>query len=108
MAKYIETANKARVQVEKILAMVPEEQRPAIAAELAHLFNLGFRCNPRAAMATIRFTAIRTAFKTAPVTIQQKTVPIFPGASKTFAALVVIPNGQTAEVAEVANADDEE
>ena len=87
MAKYMETAAKANEEAKKLMELIPDALRPAVAEHIARLVNLGFRCNPRAAHGTIRLNAVKAAVKGLPVKVSMKEVPKSFGTG-TFNALV--------------------
>ena len=70
MARYLETAAKANTVAKELLEMVPDGNRPAAAALMAKLVNLGFRCNPRAAQSTVRLNSVKTAMRGLPVEVR--------------------------------------
>jgi len=90
MAQYTITAGKANTQAKRLLEMIPEDQRPHAAVLIARVFNLGFRCNPRAAHHTIRLTATQIATRDLPVTVRMGLVK---GDRGTFNALQLEPVG---------------
>jgi hypothetical protein len=98
MAQYIQTATKAQQSVTELLALIPAESQPAAACLIARVFNAGFLCNPRAARATIRETAVRTAMRNAPVKCRLVERPKDNGPG-TYNALVTEPVHETADVA---------
>jgi hypothetical protein len=108
MARYLETAAKANKVAQNLLELVPEAARPAAAAMMAQLVNLGIRCNPRPAMSTVRLNAVRRAIQGLPVKVKMETVPIQnprPGGKTSFNALVVEAVG--VEPVSEADGDDE-
>lgn len=95
MPRYLETAEKARILVDQILATVEKDARPELAAQLAKLYNLGIRTSPRACQSTVRINAVRAAMKTAPVKVSSSQVPIEGRPEKSFVALQVTPVHET-------------
>lgn len=90
MARYLETAAKARTLSVEILEMVPAELRPVMAEHLARLYNLGIRTSPRAVHSTVRYNAVVAAMRGLPVSVKMKQVPKGNGKPGYFNALETI------------------
>ncbi len=77
MAKYLEVAEQARNQIVQILDYVETAtdsyERSALVKQLAHLYNLGIRTNPRPAQSTVRLRAVQAATRKMPVTVRMET-----------------------------------
>lgn len=115
MAKYLKTAGEANNVAVKLLALVPEADKPIAAEMIARLVNYGIRCNPRACMSTIRLNAVRHAVSGLPVkvTMEERTgtgTNRKTGRPFTYNALITTPIGGPAEVkpTEEGQNDDEE
>lgn len=110
MARYVETAGKARVVVQEILQMVGDDPlvKAVIAAKLGKLYNLGIRSAPSkfGVQATVRRTAVEIAMRGAPVKVSMRQVPKTYGVG-TFNALEIIPVGVDASPESEADADED-
>lgn len=90
MPRYMETAAKANEVAKQVLALIPDDTKPHVAALLAQLVNLGVRCSPRGVQHTVRFNAVRAAMRGLPVKIGMKEVQ---GKFGKFNALTTEPVG---------------
>jgi hypothetical protein len=105
MTGYMITAGKANKVAQRLIELIPEQSRPAAAALMAQLVNLGVRCNPRPAHGTIRLNSVREAMKGLPVSVSMTEVKD-EKTGKTFKALSATPKGETAAVTEEADSAD--
>lgn len=109
MARYMETAGKAREVVQEILQMVGDDPlvKAVVAAKLGKLYNLGIRTAPRAVQATVRRNAVEAAMRGAPVKVSMRQLPKTYGTG-TFNALEIIPVGVDASPESEADSGDED
>lgn len=63
MARYLKIAADANTQIKKIVTNADSMSDEQLAIELAYLYNLGIRTNPRACQGTVRLNAVQSAIK---------------------------------------------
>lgn len=69
MSRYLEVASETKKIAQDLLAMVPEDSRPAAAEMVARIVNIAVRSCPRAVQHTIRLNIVRTAVHGLPVKV---------------------------------------
>lgn len=90
MARYLEVAAEANGVAQKLLALVPEVDKPQAADLIARLVNFGIRCSPRGVQHTVRLNAVRKAVQGLPVKVSMNEVTD-EKTGRTYNALVTRP-----------------
>lgn len=72
MARYMEIAGEANNLALKLLAIVPDEDKPQAAEMIARLVNYGIRCSPRGVQHTVRLNAVQRAVCKMPVRVHMR------------------------------------